>query len=164
MNWISLLLTLNKVINWIPEFHVYQLISFYLFVSTVRRLGDQKPCLQCITNHEPEPEYKPTVKIGSYRVPDFMEAFVEKMIGSYLDNPNSVMVIDLSFFIRTNSDLANLCSPYGTVTRADLAVELESGYAFPGCFGFVSFATRDDAQNAINNLKGVQWLSPTTTS
>jgi RNA recognition motif-containing protein len=91
-----------------------------------------------------------------------MEAFVEKMIASYLDNTNSVLVTNLSVYVSSNSDLADLCRPYGNVTSADLAIDQESGYT--GCFGFVTFATRDDAQNAINNLDGVQWLTPKTTS
>ena len=133
-----------------------------MFVSTGHRLLGAKLCPRCITSHTCEPEYKPTVRIGSFRVPDFMEAFVEKMIGSYLDNTNSVLVTDLPCYVRSNSVLTEFCCPYGSVTSADVAIDQESGYT--GCFGFVSFATRDDAQNAINNLNGVQWLTPKTTS
>lgn len=118
-----------------------------------------------------EPDLKPPVKIGNFHVPHYLEAFVEmtSATGSYHENTNSVLVTNLPYYVKTNSDLAELCNPFGNVTSADVAIDHEFGCT--GRFGFVSFSTRGGAQNAINHLDGsfcinaaigVQWVTPKT--
>lgn len=52
----------------------------------------------------------------------------------------------------TEDDLYRLCSEYGTIICSKIMINLETGQS--KCFGFVRYATLDQARAAINGLQG----------
>ncbi|XP_047260422.1 cold-inducible RNA-binding protein-like isoform X2 [Capsicum annuum] len=62
-----------------------------------------------------------------------------------------LFVSRLSFY-TTNEQLKNLFSPFGAVTEARLVKDPRTQR--PKGFGFVTFESEADAQNALNSLNG----------
>lgn len=109
---------------------------------------------------------------NSAYVPPSMRAGAERRAaGSDMrrrNDENSVRVANLSEDTR-EPDLMELFSPFGAVTRAYVAIDQTTRMSRG--FGFVNFASREDAQRAINKLDGygydnlilrVEWATPRT--
>jgi len=107
---------------------------------------------------------------GGY-VPPSMRAGAKggESMGDSMRRPrdeNSIRVTNLSEDTR-EADLQELFRPFGTITRIYVAFNRETGESRG--FAFINFATREDAQRAINKLDGygydnlilrVEWAAP----
>jgi len=110
------------------------------------------------------------VKNNSYVVPGMRKdskgkiSFGQKMSGR--DNSTTLRVTNLSEETQ-ECDIRDLFSPYGNITRVHLALDFNT-HRSRG-FAFVSFCLKEDAQNAMDNVKGtainhlilgIDWAKP----
>ena len=109
-------------------------------------------------------------KKNSYVVPGMREnvkgkiSFGQKMSGR--DNSTTLRVTNLSEETQ-ECDIRDLFSPYGNITRVHLALDFNT-HRSRG-FAFVSFCSKEDAENAMDNVKGralnhlilgIDWAKP----
>ena len=107
-------------------------------------------------------------KKNSYVVPgkkgDMKGTFGEKMSGR--DNSTTLRVTNLSEETQ-ECDIRDLFSPYGNITRVHLALDFNT-HRSRG-FAFVSFCSKEDAQDAMDNVQGralnhlilgIDWAKP----
>ena len=108
-----------------------------------------------------------SAKKNSYVVPGMREngkvSFGEKMAD---DNSTTLRVTNLSEETRED-DIRRLFSSYGDITRLHVALDRDTQRSRG--FAFVSFYSREDAQNAMDNLQGkgvnhlilrIDWAKP----
>jgi|TARA_B110000483_G_scaffold165158_1_gene195487 translation initiation factor 3 subunit G len=108
------------------------------------------------------------VKKNSYVVPgmrkDSKGTFGQKMSGR--DNSTTLRVTNLSEETQER-DIRDLFSPYGNITRVHLALDHHTQRSRG--FAFVSFCLKEDAQDAMDNVKGtainhlilgIDWAKP----
>jgi len=90
--------------------------------------------------------------------------FGQKMSGR--DNSTTLRVTNLSEETQ-ECDIRDLFSPYGNITRVHLALDFNT-HRSRG-FAFVSFCSKEDAENAMDNVKGralnhlilgIDWAKP----
>ncbi|PWA70708.1 RNA-binding (RRM/RBD/RNP motifs) family protein [Artemisia annua] len=68
---------------------------------------------------------------------------------------NSQLFISRLSFYTTNNELKRLFSPFGQITEARLVVDPRTQR--PKGFGFVTFESDVDAQNALKAMNGKAW-------
>ncbi|MCH81374.1 eukaryotic translation initiation factor 3 subunit G-like [Trifolium medium] len=125
---------------------------------------------RCDGHHAPRRDVDESLSlIPGMVIPPCLFDFAKEMIAKSDDK--TVLATYLSDELEEDSHLLQLFKSKVDVKRAKLAIDQETG--FSGNFGFVTFATKEDAQKAIEEFDGhvhgwdkrtmgVDWATPRT--
>ena len=125
-----------------------QISAFFLFNLSLKKnmnLVEARPrnnIQSYMINHRSKSEYISKPKRNKFR-PHSMNI-----------QPSTNVFINYIPAYYNENDLRSLCSKYGTIICSKIMINLETGQS--KCFGFVRFATLEQAQNAIKELNGMK--------